>query len=102
MRDKTFENNILKYCHETRTIEDLCVKFKIFKSFAFRLMAKLLKQKKVMVAKQVLNGSLKNVYITPENVENSDLYKKIYHVYSTYDLPAHDPFGLAKGGRNER
>ena len=102
MRHKPFEDDILAYCHEPRTINDLCVKFKIFSSFAFRVMAKLLKKKRVIVAKRVMNGALKNVYIIPEQVDSSDLYKKIYHVYTTYDLPAHDPFGLAKGGANAR
>ena len=100
MRKRFIDHDeIVSYCKIPRIVKDLTSRFKLTGSQVNKIMTNLVNEKRILMEKVSGEGALKNVYV--------DINESKYHQFKSkkYDfksLPAHDPFGLAKGGANAR
>lgn len=100
MRQKRIaDDQVLTFCTAPRTVKELAIKFALTNSQVNKMMSDLLNKALVIMKKKASDGALRNVYVNVLTAEKFDFGKT---VYATETLPAHDPFGIAKGARNAR
>jgi len=100
MRKRIIDYDIVvNFCKIPRTVKELSTKLNLTSAQVNRVMRNLITEERVLMEKLSGGGALRNVYV---DIRYSERHEFNVKVYSHNALPAHDPFGLAKGARNAR
>lgn len=102
MRNSIDRADVVRFCRTPRITKDIMVKFNLIESQVNKMMKQLIVDGTIVMQKKLMNKSLRNIYVSHATAKKFDVTTQPKVVYDFNDLPAHDPFGLAKGARNAR
>ena len=102
MRKAKDRQPIIDYCNKPRTSRDIMATFVMSGGVAHCIMNQLIAQHKIVRGKKSNGKSMKLMYVIPENQHLLHQSEGVTVGNLLELLPAHDPFGLAKGASHAR
>jgi len=102
MRNSIDRADVVRFCRTPRITKDIMCKFDLIESQVNKMMKQLIIGGTIVMQKKLINKALRNIYVSHATAKKFDVVNQPTLVYNFENLPAHDPFGLAKGARNER
>lgn len=102
MRNSIDRADVVRFCRTPRITKDIMVKFDLIESQVNKMMKQLIIVGTIVMQKKLMDKALRNIYVSHATAKKFDVVNEPKPIYNFETLPAHDPFGLAKGARNAR